>query len=375
MLKIPTNTKELEEGVNDFTRDVKVGVQKNVTEVAKDVSNQASLTDFVKEMYAPSAKGTEGGSGETASVAEQLTPKPGEMLGNIAGSPLEPGQQIQGESVLSQISVPVDQLAGAMIGSPMEPGESAPSEDPFEQLLPSANQLMGHATGSVPAQKTTPHMETASQQIIPTVDELTSMVGITPAEAPAIPGQRQAPPVEHAPTSTPSGGAEQNPAAAAQGQPPEVPGTMQSPASQEQMIQQQQQQQEAMQHPASQQAELNQAGIDPAMQMSLQERTTLSPEQKAQREQHMLHERTYFHGKQFDPIATLQERVEEERKKREQEEEQKKQEEEEEKQRQKEEEEKQKQEELPEPNSKPKPGAVDVDRKKKQAETHRGASG
>ena len=347
MLKIPTNTKELEEGFTDLKRDVRVGTEKAVGAVAKDVSNQASLTDFVKEMYAPSAKKQEG-SGETAGFSDKIALKPGEMFGNIAGSPQEPGQQEQTESVLSQVSIPVDKLASTMVGLPMELGESGQSEDPLEQLLPTANQVGAWATGSATTQRVTPHMETAGQQLIPSVDDLTAMIGISSSENPGIPGQRQAPAVEQSARGQAVG--------AEQGQPSEAsPGTMQNPAAQ--------------------QVELNQAGIDPAMQMSQQERTSLTAEQKVKREQRMLHERTYFHGKQLDPIATLQERVEEERKKREQEEEQKKQEEEEEKKRREEEEERKKQE-LPEPGkSKAGEPNIAVSQSQKKTEVHRGAAG
>jgi hypothetical protein len=364
--KIPTNTRELGEGFESFKKDVTVSTEKAVTTVGKDVTGQISPTEFVASLYAPSAKKPETGSGETVSVGEQLTPKPGELFGNIAGAPLEPGQEQQTESALGQISIPVDKFTNTLMGSPMEPGENAPTEDPLEQLLPTSNQVGAWATGSASTQRVTPHMETAGQQIIPSIDEVSGILGIPASEGGhSASRQPQASAMEQNASVAGSGGSSAG-AENMQGS-----DTMQNPASQPPEVQQMMQQKQ-------QQAELNQAGVDPAMQMSSDERAKYSEEQKAKREQMMLHQREYAKfGTPLDPIGSLEEQVSKIRQQKKQEEEQMKQQEEEEEEKRKKEEEEQKRQELPEPGTKDKPGNpnIAIGQSQKKTEVHRGSAG
>jgi hypothetical protein len=314
--KIPTSTKEFEEGMERIRNDAIRQADKTVTGVGKEVSNQVAPTDFIAAMYAPTERKPQENTGETVGFGQQITPKPGELLGAIEGKPVEPGQKTQTESGKDQVLEFADVLTG---------GDEIPPTEPFtEQATMTSGQLIGHATGSIQTERVTPHMETASQQVIPTIDELTGLIGITSSESgQSASGQRQASDMGQA-----------------------------------------------------QKAELDRAGIDPSMQMSQQERTILTPEQKEKRAHQMLHEREHFKFGQLDDIGTLEEQVSKVRQQKEQEEKQKLEEEEEEKKR-KEEEEKQKQQELPEPSTKPKPGDpnVAIGQSQKKTEMHRGTSG
>lgn len=367
MIKIPTNTRELGEGLESFKKDVTVSTEKAVTSVGKDVTGQISPTEFVSALYAPTAKKPEAGSGETGGFADQITPKPGELFGNIAGAPLEPGQEQQTESALGQISIPVDKLTSTMMGSPIEPGESVQTEDPFEQLLPTSNQVGTWASGSTTTQRVTPHMETAGQQIIPSIDEVSGILGIPSTEAGGIPAQRQAPAAEQSAASAGVGQTPEQPSAESM----QGPDTMQNPASQPPEVQQmmQQQQQQASQS----KAEIG--PVDSAMQMSSEEKSRLDAAQKELRELRMQHDYFYIKGP-LDTSPSLQQELAKKQQETKQREEQMKQEEEEEEKKKKEEEE-QKKQELPEPGTKDKPGNpnIAIGQSQKKTEVHRGAAG
>ena len=347
---IPTDEREFEERFERIRHDTIRKVDKDISGVAKEVTSEVAPTDFIAAMYAPTAKKPEVGSGETASFGQQITPKPNELLSDVGGSPIEPGQKPPEESAIGQVRIPIMETVGAAIGSPVESSENTSTESGTEQLLPTAGQVIGHATGSIQTERVTPHMETTGQQIVPHLDEAAGLLGFTSSESghgSALSGTEQ---------GSKRSGAENNPG-------------QQGSAEMQQMAAQQQQKGQA--------AELNRAAIDPSMQMGTEERAKYTQEQKEKREHMMLHDTEYRKfGTPLDDIGSLEQQVSKVRQQKEQEEKQKLEEEEEEK-KKKEEEEKKKQEELPEPSTKAKPGDpnISIGQSQKKTEVHRGSSG
>lgn len=173
--KIPQNTKDFEEGFEDLKRDVVHNTQKTVSGVGKEVTNQVAPTDFIAAMYAPTERKPQENSGETVGMAQQITPKPGELLGAIEGNPVDPGQKPQTQSGKDQILEFAEVLTG---------GDDIPPTEPFsEQATFTSGQAIGHLTGSIQTERVTPHMETTGQQIIPQLDEAAALLGLTPSDS------------------------------------------------------------------------------------------------------------------------------------------------------------------------------------------------